>query len=185
MVGFERKQAVLSRDCEVIQIPSGDKMTLHKGTPVTITQTLGGNYTVITDHGYMVRISGKDADCIGETVEAAPQVDLSTLTKEVVEKNVWQQLQSVFDPEIPVSIVELGLIYKMEVTETAPHEFRAEIDLTLTAPGCGMGQVLRDDVEEKVRHLPGIKATNVNVVLDPPWDRSMMTEAAKLQLGMF
>lgn len=185
MVGFERKQATLNRDCEVIQIPSGDKMTLQKGSPVTITQTLGGNYTVITDHGYMVRISGRDADCIGETKTEVVQIDISKLTKEELEKNVWQQLQSVFDPEIPVSIVELGLIYKMEVLELAPREFKVDVEMTLTAPGCGMGQVLRDDVDERLKALPGVKETAVIVVLDPPWDRSMMSEAAKLQLGVF
>lgn len=185
MVGFERKQATLKRDCEVIQIPSGEKMTLHEGTNVTITQTLGGNYTVITDHGFMVRISGRDADAIGEVRTEVVPIDVTTLTKDDLEKTVWQQLQSVFDPEIPVSIVELGLIYKMEVIELKPHEFKVEVEMTLTAPGCGMGQVLRDDVEERLKALPGVKETVVNVVLDPPWDKTMMTEAAKLQLGIF
>ncbi len=185
MIGFERKQAVLSRDTNVVQIPSGDAMTLLSGTAVTITQTLGGNYTVITDQGFMVRIGGKDADSIGEKLPDVIQIDTDQITKDNVEKNVWQQLQSVYDPEIPVSIVELGLVYRMDLSELAPHEFKADVEMTLTAPGCGMGQVLRDDVEQRVKDVPGVKQVTVAVVLDPPWDRTMMTEAAKLQLGMF
>lgn len=185
MIGLERKQAVLSRDVEAIQIPSGEPMTLLKGIPVTITQTLGGNYTIITDQGFMVRIAGKDADSLGETPTHAPQISGEDINLANIEKLAWEQLQSCFDPEIPVSIVELGLIYKMDVKETAPKEFKVEVEMTLTAPGCGMGQVLRNDVEDKVRSIPGVKEVKVEVVLDPPWDRSMMTEAAKLQLGMF
>lgn len=185
MIGLERKQAILSRDVEAIQIPSGEPMTLLKGINVTITQTLGGNYTIITDQGFMVRIAGKDADSLGETPLQAPQIKNEDLTISNIEKLVWQQLQSCFDPEIPVSIVELGLIYKMEVKELAAREFKVDVDMTLTAPGCGMGQVLHNDVEEKIKSIPGVKEVLVQVVLDPPWDRSMMTEAAKLQLGMF
>jgi probable FeS assembly SUF system protein SufT len=185
MVGLERKQAEVNRDVEVIQIPSGDLMTIFKGTNVTITQTLGGNFTVITDQGFMVRINAKDGDAIGEKAQEAIKVDENSLTKDNVEKNIWQQLQSIYDPEIPVSIVELGLIYKMEVAESKPHEFHVNIDMTLTAPGCGMGQVLRNDVEEKIKAVPGVRDYKIEVVLDPPWDREMMTEAAKLQLGLF
>ncbi|MBK9294880.1 MAG: putative Fe-S cluster assembly protein SufT [Oligoflexia bacterium] len=185
MVGLERRQAVLSRDVKAIQIPSGEPMTVLKGIEVTITQTLGGNYTVITDQGFMVRISGRDADSLGETPAKAPEIKSEDLNLANIEKLVWEQLQSCFDPEIPVSIVELGLIYKMEVKELKEKEFKVDIEMTLTAPGCGMGQVLHNDVEEKVKSIPGVKEVNVQIVLDPPWDRSMMTEAAKLQLGMF
>lgn len=185
MVGFERKQVTTKRECQVIQIPSGEPMTLQGGTPVTITQSLGGNYTLITDQGFMVRVAGKDADVLGEVPPAAITVEPSQLTRQSLENLVWQQLQGCYDPEIPVSIVELGLIYRLQIEDKGPGEFRVEVDMTLTAPGCGMGQVLRDDVESRVKSIPGVKEVFVQVVLDPPWDRSMMTEAAKLQLGIF
>lgn len=180
------KKILLSRDVEGIQIPSGEPLSLKKGAEVLITQALGGSFTLLTDQGYMVRLAGRDADSIGEKVTESPKVtDSSAITREAVEKSVWDNLQTCFDPEIPVSIVELGLIYKCEVTPIEQGQFKVEIQMTLTAPGCGMGQILKDDVEEKVRRIPGVAQTQIDLVFDPPWDRDMMSEAAKLQLGMF
>ena len=176
----------LNRECEAIQIPSGVKMTLAAGTVVMITQSLGDTYTVTTDHGYMVRIAGKDADAIGmqPTAPAAVQsVDIAE-NKEALEKAVWDQLRTCYDPEIPVNIVELGLVYECTLSPVAEGGHRVEIKLTLTAPGCGMGGVLAADAQSKISALPGIRDANVEIVFEPAWNPSMMTEAARLELGM-
>jgi len=177
----------LSRECEAIQIPSGAKMVLPKGTMVMITQSLGDTYTVTTDHGYMVRISGKDADAMGleQRTAAAPVAD-TTLPqdKEGLEKLVWDQLRTCFDPEIPVNIVDLGLVYECAVTALEGGGHRADVKLTLTAPGCGMGGVLAADAQGKIEGVPGVREAVVEVVFEPPWNPSMMSEAARLELGM-
>jgi probable FeS assembly SUF system protein SufT len=176
-----REARTLARDVEVAAIPYGDKLTLTAGTNVYITQALGGSYTAMTDHGYLVRIEGKDADAIGETptapITAADAGGRST--KELA----WEQLRSCYDPEIPVNIVDLGLVYKCE-TEPVEGGEKVKVEFTLTAPGCGMGDFLRQDVEQKLLALPGVKEAEVQVVLDPAWDQSMMSDAARLQLGL-
>jgi probable FeS assembly SUF system protein SufT len=175
----------LTRDCEAIQIPSGAKMVLPAGTIVMITQSLGDTYTVTTDHGYMVRISGKDADAMGlERTAATPVTSEPPRGAEELEKLVWDQLRTCYDPEIPVNIVDLGLVYQCSVTALESGGQRAEVKLTLTAPGCGMGGVLAADAQAKIEALPGISEANVEVVFDPPWNPSMMSEAARLELGM-
>jgi probable FeS assembly SUF system protein SufT len=174
----------LTRDCEAIQIPSGVKMTLPAGTIVMITQSLGDTYTVTTDHGYMVRISGKDADAIGlerrtpTTTAAVPEGG------EDLEKLVWDQLRTCYDPEIPVNIVDLGLVYECTVSPFEDGGHRVDVKLTLTAPGCGMGGVLAADAQTKIAALSGIREANVEVVFEPQWNPSMMSEAARLELGM-
>jgi probable FeS assembly SUF system protein SufT len=178
-----RDHIALKRDVEAVQIPSGTPMTLKAGTEVLITQSLGGAYTVTTDYGYMARIAGKDADALGlepppaTDDAAAPQSDTE------VEKLVWDQLRTCFDPEIPVNIVELGLVYSCVVT---PHDdkYGVEVKFTLTAPGCGMGEWLKQDVQQKVAAIPGVDQVDVEVVFDPPWNQTMMSEAARLELGM-
>lgn len=175
----------LSRDCVATQIPSGEKMKIEKGEKVRITQSLGGTFTVMTDQGFMARIEGKDADALGiEVKNQMNAVEPVDATRESVEKSVWDQLKTCFDPEIPVNIVDLGLIYECQVTPIE-NGFKVFVKMTLTAPGCGMGPVLRGDVEQKLISLPNVKAVEVDLVFDPPWDQSQMSEAARLQLGFF
>jgi probable FeS assembly SUF system protein SufT len=169
----------LKRDCEAIEIPSGILRILPVDTRVRITQFLGSGYTVVTDGGYMCRIDGKDADALGLTPPVQPQATTETTFNE---KLVWDQLKTVFDPEIPVNIVDLGLIYACEITDQDSGK-KIDIKMSMTAPGCGMGNVLKADVESKVSRLPQVKAVNVEVVFDPPWGPARMSEAAKLQLG--
>ncbi|MBI4566471.1 MAG: putative Fe-S cluster assembly protein SufT [Planctomycetes bacterium] len=179
----------LKREVEAIQIPYGDKIKLSAGMTVEIYQVLGGNYTVITERGMMVRIDGKDADAIGQQPAAAlPSVQLvpgQIPDKDQIGKLVMDQLRTCYDPEIPVNIVELGLVYEVNVTEHPGGGYRADVKMTLTAPGCGMGNVISIEAEDKIRSIPGVKEAKVEVVWDPPWDRSMMSDAAKLQLGMY
>ena len=172
------------RDCDSTIIPSGDKITLIKGTLVRITQALGGDYTLYVN-GNLVKLSGQDADAIGKEVE----IDIDKPNKinngEYSEELVWEQLQTCYDPEIPVNIVDLGLIYDLSKKGNKKDGYSLKIKMTLTAPGCGMGPSIAQDVENKVMELPGIKDIFVEIVWDPVWDRSMMSEDAKLKLGMF
>ncbi len=175
----------LTRDCEAIQIPSGSKMVLPAGTLVMITQSLGDTYTVTTDHGYMVRIAGKDADAMGLERSAALAATAPVPQRpEDLEKTVWDQLRTCYDPEIPVNIVDLGLVYQCTVAPLESGGHRAEVKLTLTAPGCGMGGVLAADAQAKIEALPGVREALVEIVFEPPWNPGMMSEAARLELGM-
>jgi probable FeS assembly SUF system protein SufT len=164
-------------------IPSGEKVLVPKGAQGTITQSLGGTFTLITDRGLMVRVSGQEVEAIGKTPPEVADVKPEELTPETLESMVWDALKTCFDPEIPVNIVDLGLVYLCEL-EDADGGKNVKIKMTLTAPGCGMGPVLASDVKTKIEKLPGVKTTDIEVVFDPVWDRSMMSEAAKLQLGM-
>jgi len=171
---------VIKRDCQAVLIPAGTTVTLQAGVPVVITQALGGSFTVIV-HGNMARIAGADADALGkEPTTAAAPIQPGQLTEE----QVYEALRSCYDPEIPVNIVELGLVYDMQILPLPDGGQRVEIKMTLTAPGCGMGPVLQQDVEAKVLSLPGVKEAAVHLVWDPPWNRDMLSEAAKLQLGL-
>jgi len=175
---------ILSRDCEAVQIPSGEKVSLSAGTRVRVTQSLGGSYTVTTDQGNLVRIANKDADAIGEEAEASQAERLTAAAGPAdLEKLVWDQLKTCFDPEIPVNIVDLGLVYHCQVTPLPEGGNKVDVKFTLTAPGCGMGQVLKGDMESKILGLSGVKDVGVEVVFDPPWNPNMMSEAAKVQLG--
>ncbi|MBI4431207.1 MAG: putative Fe-S cluster assembly protein SufT [Candidatus Omnitrophica bacterium] len=172
----------LQRDCEATQIPSGARGVIAKGTEVRITQCLGGSFTVITDDGTMHQIAGKDADALGKEIpQKAKAPDASQGS---VEKLIWDQMRTCYDPEIPVNMVDLGLIYDCKIQENEKNEYRVSIKMTLTAPGCGMGQVLTSEVQRKVLSVPGVKEADVELVWDPPWDQSRLSEAAKLQLGM-
>jgi len=176
-----------ARDCEATQIPSGNKIMLQKGTGGRITQSLGGSYTVVTDYGYMVRIEGENADAIGKPVfeSTKKQVDNQNAP---LDKLVWDQLKTIYDPEIPINIVELGLIYEMKLTPLTDSEGEigneVNLKMTLTAPGCGMGEALKRDAQSKIEHLPGVKKVNIELVWEPVWDQSKMSEAAKLHLGL-
>jgi probable FeS assembly SUF system protein SufT len=175
---------ILARDVEASVVPVGTKVTLQKGEQAHITQSLGGSYTVIVN-GNMFRIAEKDADALGiETKAASDAVSTGPLTQEELEKKVWESLKTCYDPEIPVNIVDLGLIYDCHLTPLGANNFKADVKMTLTAPGCGMGPVLAQDVQNKLISLEPIDEANVELVWDPPWNQSMMTEAAKLQLGL-
>lgn len=178
-----REEVTFSRNAEAIMIPSGEKVLVPKGAQATITQSLGGAYTLITDRGLMVRVSGPEVEAIGKSPAETTEVKPEELTPEKLEEMVWDQLKTCYDPEIPVNIVDLGLVYLCELEDTAEGK-NVRIKMTLTAPGCGMGPVLASDVKMKIEALPGVKNAEVEVVFDPVWDRSMMSDAAKLQLGM-
>ena len=175
----------LSRDAEAVTFPSGEPVTVPEGTEATITQSLGGSYTLMTDRGMMVRLSGPEVESIGKTPAVVPEIE-GEVSRENLEALVWDQLRTCYDPEIPVNIVDLGLVYLCELEPVADKdsEYVANLKMTLTAPGCGMGPVLASDVRGKLLAISGIQDANVEIVFDPVWDRSMMSEAAKLQLGM-
>ncbi len=174
------EEVVMKRDCPAVLIPAGTTVTLQAGVPVVITQALGGSYTVIV-HGNMARIAGADADALGKEVTASTAaIEPGKLTEE----QVYEALRACYDPEIPVNIVELGLVYDLQIVPLPDGGHRVEIKMTLTAPGCGMGPILQQDVEGKVLALPGVKEAAVCLVWDPPWNRDMLSDAAKLQLGM-
>jgi probable FeS assembly SUF system protein SufT len=176
----ESASIILARDCEATRIPSGASVMLPAGTPVTIAQTLGGHFTVTTEDGALLRIADRDADALGAPAAAAPA---PMVEGPFEEERVWEQLRMVFDPEIPVNLVELGLIYRCQAVPLPEGGQRVEIAMSMTAPGCGMGDVLKEDVRRKVQSVPGVREVDVEVVWDPPWDASRMSDAARLQLG--
>lgn len=180
-----REEVTFSRNAEAVMIPSGERVLVPVGSQATITQSLGGSYTLITDRGLMIRVSGRDVEAIGKTPENIVETqEGDQFTAEKLEELVWDQLKTCYDPEIPVNIVDLGLVYLCEVEDAEESGKRVKVKMTLTAPGCGMGPVLASDVKNKIESLPGVKSADVEVVFDPVWDRTMMSEAAKLQLGM-
>jgi probable FeS assembly SUF system protein SufT len=169
----------LKRDCDGFLIPSGDSITLKKGTKVKITQSLGGDFTLYVN-GNLVKISGIDADAIGHKNENKTKKEIT----EFNEKYIWDVLKTCYDPEIPVNIVDLGLIYNMDCKKTNANSYIINIKMTLTSPGCGMGPVIAQDVETKTKNISFVEDVIVEVVWDPLWNQDMMTEEAKLQLGM-
>ncbi|MCB9676801.1 MAG: putative Fe-S cluster assembly protein SufT [Alphaproteobacteria bacterium] len=171
------------RDCEVILIPDGYAITVLNGTRGHITQVLGGNWTVQLDTGRLVRVSSIDGDALGKDVGGVDDAIDEDVT--VDEELVWGRLRQCFDPEIPVNIVDLGLVYRLAIEDLEEGKKSVMVEMTLTAPGCGMGQVLADDVEATVRAIPGVEQVQVDVVFDPPWSPDLMTEEARLELGMF
>lgn len=174
----------LTRDCPAAMIPAGTPVTLQAGEKVYLTQSLGGSYTVVIN-GNMARVSGIDADALGLTADAPIEANALPPGQEVDSALIWKQLKTVFDPEIPVNIVDLGLVYDMKVTPLGSGGHRAEVKMTLTAPGCGMGEVLRADVKEKLLRVPGIIESEAELVWEPAWNQGLMSEAAQLQLGIY
>ncbi len=172
---FKRDTVEVTRDCEALLIPTGVNITVQKGTLVYITQALGNAYTVYVN-GNLARIAGRDGDALGLVIMEEPDVNQLTGT---LEDKVWTLLKTCFDPEIPVNIADLGLVYECNLDGSAVN-----IRMTLTAPGCGMGPVLVAEVEQKIRMLPEVTDVTVELIFDPPWERSMMSDVAKLQLGM-
>lgn len=176
---MQQQMAVAQSDCPARRVPDGTPVTIPKDSFVRITQSLGGNYTVVAE-GQMLRVDGTDAAALGLEPETlsfpAPGDD------RISEEQVWEALSTVYDPEIPVDLVNLGLIYRVEIDQ---EKRQVDIDMTLTAPGCGMGPVLVGDVEYRVRKVPNVETVNVELVFDPPWSRDMMSEEAQLETGMF
>jgi probable FeS assembly SUF system protein SufT len=171
----------LTRDCEATEVPYGGVQILPAGTKVRIMQSLGGSYTVATEQGSMVRIEAKNADALGLTPQPTEE---QTAPAQFSEKLVWDQLKTVFDPEIPVNVVDLGLIYSCQITPAESGGQKIEIEMAMTAPGCGMGDVLRADIERKLSQLPEVREVHAQIVFDPPWHPGRMSDAAKLQLGL-
>ena len=178
------RDRTLSRDVTATQIPSGDKHTLSAGATVFIHKVLGGSYTVQTDTG-LYRIDGKDADAIGEKVVTDTVSTATTADGSPDPEAVWDQLKKVFDPEIPVNIVDLGLVYSMDIEKLdADQGHRVNIAMTLTAPGCGMGPAIAEDAKSKVLLVPGVSAADVRLVWEPAWNQSMISEEGKMVLGL-
>ena len=178
-----RELVKLNRDTPAMLVPSGDPITLKSGQEVVINQELGGNYTVIV-LGNMALIDGRHADALGKAVEKDAPEHSASADGEVDEQLVWDQLKTCFDPEIPVNIVDLGLVYDLQIKPNSGDSGATVIvKMTLTAPGCGMGDVIASDVQQKVWSVPGVEEAQVELVWEPTWNQTMMTEAARLQLG--
>lgn len=172
----------LKRDCEAIQIPQGNTVTLPAGTRVSITQSLGGSHTVATEAGYLFRITDRNADALGLEPQftAAP----AEHPEEIDETAVWEQLKTVYDPEIPVDIVNLGLVYDCALERLGNGKTKVSVKMTLTAPGCGMGPTIAAEARMRIESIPGVEEAEVELVWDPPWDQSMISEVGKMKLGL-
>ncbi|MGI9289883.1 MAG: putative Fe-S cluster assembly protein SufT [Gammaproteobacteria bacterium] len=182
MFSQDSEPVVLKRDVKTIVVPAGMEVDLQKGALVYITQAMGGSFTIYHE-GNLFRIAGTDADALGkEPIE--PPVLPEDASDEEFEKIVWDQIRTCYDPEIPVNIVDLGLIYDVNIVKDDSQDRKITVVMTLTAPGCGMGEILVEDVREKVAIIPTVGNTDVELVFDPPWNRDMMSEAAQLELGM-
>jgi probable FeS assembly SUF system protein SufT len=180
-MAIEREVVLTKRACEARLVPSGTLITIPQDTFVTITQALGGTFSVAVN-GNLARVEGKDADALGKD---AMQFSFADVPEgEVSEAHVWEALGAVFDPEIPVNIVDLGLVYDMKISKTDDNKNHVYIQMTLTAPGCGMGPVIADDVKFKVSRVPNVDAVDVEITFDPPWSNEMLTDEAKLTLGI-
>ncbi|MDO8953821.1 MAG: putative Fe-S cluster assembly protein SufT [Gammaproteobacteria bacterium] len=175
---------IVKREVEGTLIPYGQVVNLMPGTEVLVTQALGGSFT-LNVNGNLIRIDGKDADAIGKQPIQMPVDKISNINEAFSEELLWEQLKTCYDPEIPVNIVDLGLIYDLVITPKPGGFYHIGVQMTLTAPGCGMGPVLSQDVENKLRAVPNVSDVDVVLVFDPPWDSERMSEAAKLELGLF
>jgi probable FeS assembly SUF system protein SufT len=170
------------RDCAAVLVPQGEKVTLPAGSVGYITQALGGSFTVFVE-GNLFRIAGDDADAMGKDRPAALELD-DDADDDAVEVLIWKQLRTCFDPEIPINVVELGLVYDCDIERMEDGSRKVNIKMTLTAPACGMGDILVDDVRTKVERVPTVSEADVDLVFDPPWNQSMMSDAARLETGM-
>ena len=181
---YENTEFTLNRDCEAIQIPSGQKTTIPAGIQGVITQSLGGSYTIATYQG-LARVAEKDLDALGLEKPQPLQTEKSAPTNgEVSEEDVWNQLRQCYDPEIPVNIVDLGLVYDCRLIKKEDGGTRVEVKMTLTAPGCGMGPAIAHDAQIKILSIDGIDEADVQLVWDPPWNQNMISEAGRMKLGM-
>jgi probable FeS assembly SUF system protein SufT len=181
---YENTEFTLSRDCEAIQIPSGQKTTIPAGTQGVVTQSLGGSYTVATYQG-LARVAEKDLDALGLDKPETQATQKPTRTDgDASEEDVWNQLRQCYDPEIPVNIVDLGLVYDCRLLKKEDGGTRVEVKMTLTAPGCGMGPAIAYDAQSKILSVDGIDEADVQLVWDPPWNQNMISEAGRMKLGM-
>ena len=182
MFGNQSEPVTLTRDCKAVIIPAGEEAQLRAGQLVFITQSLGSSFTVYVD-GWLYRIDGMDAGALGKKPVEPPKLPANAGDSDV-EAVVWEQMKTCFDPEIPVNIVDLGLVYFCEVKARDDGKRDVTVEMTLTAPGCGMGEILVEDVREKIGMIPTINGVSVELVFDPPWNQSMMSEAAQLEAGL-
>ena len=177
------EEVTLTRDTRAVMIPAGNAVLIPEGTEVQVMQALGGAFTVYLG-GQLARIAGKDADALGKEPMKQPELP-DDATDEDVQALAWEQMKTCYDPEIPINIVDLGLVYRCEFRKADDGDLVAEIDMTLTAPGCGMGDIIAFDVKEKVEMVPRIKEARVDLVFDPPWNQGMMSDEARLKTGMY
>jgi probable FeS assembly SUF system protein SufT len=178
----QNEPVTFSRDCEAVLIPVGEEVTLPAGSYGFVTQALGGSFTIYIE-GNLFRIAGTDADAIGKEPLTPPEVP-ENATESDIEVVVWQQMGTCYDPEIPINIVDLGLIYECRIERTDQGARIVYVKMTLTAPGCGMGDILAADVRDKIEIIPTVERAEVEIVFDPPWNQSMMSEAARLEAGL-
>jgi probable FeS assembly SUF system protein SufT len=178
-------QVQFSRDCEVVQIPAGHRLTLPRGTEAILTQSLGGTYTLqVPKLAVLVRLAGRDADAIGLATVAAPRPAGPAADAGDLERQVWEALKTCYDPEIPVNIVDLGLVYDLKVSSTSSGASEVEVRMTLTAQGCGMGTTIAADAQQKIEILPGVEEARVEIVWDPPWSPQMISQQGREKLGI-
>jgi probable FeS assembly SUF system protein SufT len=182
MRAYENEPVVIMREVDAVMVPSGQAIRLKMGLAGYITQALGGSFTLYIE-GNLYRLSGEQADAIGKEIVRPPQLPPNA-TEEDVRELAWQQMRGCYDPEIPINIVDLGLVYDCRVQMGEDQTRRIDVVMTLTAPGCGMGDVLVQDVREKLAAIPTVSQVNVELTFEPPWSQSMMSEAARLQTGM-
>jgi probable FeS assembly SUF system protein SufT len=183
MRSHENEPFVVNREVRAVLVPAGAEVKLRPGQAGYITQALGGSFTVYVE-GNLFRVAGEDAEAIGKEAVKPPELPPNA-TEEDVRKLAWDQMRSCYDPEIPINIVDLGLVYECNVTPNEDGTRTVEVQITLTAPGCGMGDILVDDVRDKIGRIPTVREARVSLTFDPPWNQSMMSEAARLQTGMF
>lgn len=182
MFGHTNEPFSLSRDVRAVIVPAGEELQLRAGTSGFITQALGGSFTVYVE-GSLFRIAGGDADALGKEPVPPPEIPENATDKDI-EEVIWQQLKTCYDPEIPINIVDLGLIYRLDVSPNTDGKRSVSIDMTLTAPGCGMGEILVQDAQEKIAVIPTVADVRVELVFDPPWNQGMMSDEARLQTGL-
>lgn len=180
---YDRTPIPLRRACKARMVPSGNEVILPEGIIANVTQSLGGSFTVYVE-GNLFRVAGEDADALGLEPPEQPTLP-EDHTESDVEKLVWEQMKTCYDPEIPINVVDLGLVYVCEAHPLDDGSNRVEIKMSMTAPGCGMGDVLKEDARRKVAALPGVSVVDVELVWDPPWDLSRLSEEARLELGMW
>ena len=182
MFGHTNEPFTLQRDVKAVIIPAGEELLLREGTAGFITQALGGSFTIYVE-GNLFRVAGWDADALGKEPVPPPEIPENASDADI-EAVIWQQLKTCFDPEIPVNVVDLGLIYRCEVAPLGNGERSVSVDMTLTAPGCGMGEILVQDAQEKIAVIPTVADVIVQLVFDPPWNQTMMSDEARLQTGL-
>ncbi len=179
------EQVEVQRDCEAVQIPQGNTVIIRSGTVAFLTQSLGGSYTLqVPSLGGLFRVAGTDAEALGLERSVGAAVDTAASTDAVDDDAIWQQLKNVYDPEIPVNIVDLGLVYNMQLKPLAAGRTRVEVQMTLTAPGCGMGQAISMDAKSRIESLPGVAEADVEVLWAPPWNPQMISPEGRAKLGM-